>query len=107
VSITYAHEAYIQALPDLQAQLETTARRQLIEFSAGVDAPHKNLHVLEGPPSVSICEYADKIGADLIVLGSHGASGWRVILGSTANSVVQRAICDVLTVRIEQAEADK
>ncbi len=37
---------------------------------------------------------------DLIVIGSHGYSGVKALLGSTANAVVHGASCDVFTVRI-------
>ncbi|MGB1202845.1 MAG: universal stress protein [Alloalcanivorax venustensis] len=40
--------------------------------------------------------------ADLIVLGSHGKHGIRLLLGSTANAVLHRATCDVLAVRIPE-----
>jgi universal stress protein A len=107
VSMAYVHEAQVHAIPDLQAQLESIAERKLVDLGATVDVPHKILRVLQGSPSTSICEYAANINADLIVLGSHGRAGWRVILGSTANSVVQRAGCDVLTIRVDKPEASE
>jgi universal stress protein A len=38
--------------------------------------------------------------ADLIVIGSHGRHGIKLVLGSTANGVLHRAECDVLAVRV-------
>jgi universal stress protein A len=43
---------------------------------------------------------ADESNADLIVLGTHGRSGIRLLLGSTANAVLHGAKQDVLAVRI-------
>ena len=37
---------------------------------------------------------------DLVVVGSHGYSGVKALLGSTANKVLHGAGCDVYTVRI-------
>jgi universal stress protein A len=37
---------------------------------------------------------------DLIVVGSHGRHGLALIFGSTSNSVLHGATCDVLAVRI-------
>ncbi len=57
-------------------------------------------HELSGIPHTSICEVANEIGADLIVLGTHGWSAIdRFLLGSTAERVVAKAPCPVLTVR--------
>ena len=38
--------------------------------------------------------------ADLIVIGSHGRSGWKLLLGSTANKVLHGSHCDILTVHV-------
>ena len=38
---------------------------------------------------------------ELIVVGSHGRHGFSLIFGSTSNSVLHGAQCDVLAVRID------
>lgn len=54
----------------------------------------------EGYPPLVIEETAREAGADLIAMGTHGRSGLRhLLLGSTAQRVVQHAPCPVLTVR--------
>ena len=46
---------------------------------------------------------AELIGADLIVMGTHGRRGVRrMLLGSIAESVVRSAPCPVLTVRTKK-----
>jgi len=56
--------------------------------------------VLFGSPDSRIVETAEEIGADLIVIGSHGYNAWeRLLLGSVSNSVVHHAPCSVLVVR--------
>lgn len=53
-----------------------------------------------GIPDTIICETAQEVRADLIVLGTHGRTGLRhVLLGSTAERVLTMAPCPVLTVR--------
>jgi nucleotide-binding universal stress UspA family protein len=43
---------------------------------------------------------AERVGADLIVMGTHGRRGIRrALLGSVAESVVRSASCPVLTIR--------
>lgn len=56
--------------------------------------------VLHGSPESRIVETAEEIGADLIVVGSHGYNRWeRLLLGSVSDSVVHHAPCSVLVVR--------
>ena len=56
--------------------------------------------VREGYPATVIEEEAERIEADLIVLGTHGLSGLKhLLLGSIAERVVQKAPCPVLTVK--------
>ena len=43
---------------------------------------------------------AAKIGADLIVVGTHGKHGLQLLTGSTANAMLHGARCDVLAVRV-------
>ncbi len=50
-----------------------------------------------------IVEKAEKDQADLIVLGSHGRHGIKMLLGSTANGVLHHAKCDVLAVRVSRS----
>jgi nucleotide-binding universal stress UspA family protein len=53
-----------------------------------------------GHPVVEICRIASEREADLIVIGSHGRSGFaRVILGSVSNAVASQAGCPVTIVR--------
>jgi nucleotide-binding universal stress UspA family protein len=52
-----------------------------------------------GSPAAQIVRYAQSVGADLIILGTHGRTGVsRAILGSVAERVVRTAGCPVLAV---------
>jgi len=52
-----------------------------------------------GQPAASILERASKRTADLIVMGTHGASGFQhLLLGSVTEKVLRKAVCPVLTV---------
>ncbi len=56
--------------------------------------------VASGETSETILAVAERWGADLIVLGSHGGgSVRRMLLGSVAYAVVRRAGCSVMVVR--------
>lgn len=54
----------------------------------------------DGHPVSLIAEEADRQGADLIVMGTHGRTGLpHMLLGSVAEGVVRSASCPVLTIR--------
>ena len=60
---------------------------------------------LAGPPRMVIIDEAERWGADLIVLGSHGYGRWeRFLLGSVSQSVVSHAKCSVEVVRCPHAK---
>ncbi len=53
-----------------------------------------------GDPATAIVEHATQGGYDLLVLGTHGRTGFaHALLGSVAEKVVRHAPCPVLTVR--------
>lgn len=59
----------------------------------------------EGRPFFEICTAARDLDIDLIVIATHGYSGVKhVLLGSTAEKVVRKAPCPVLTVRPEERD---
>ena len=63
-------------------------------------APDLTTEVILGSPPRVLVEEAEKWGADLIVVGSHGYGFWsRLMLGSVSNSVVHNATCSVLVIR--------
>jgi len=62
---------------------------------------------VEGYPGTSIVQEAEKWGADLIFVGSHGHGGFiRFLLGSIAKAVVQNATCSVEIVRHPKHDKD-
>ncbi len=54
-----------------------------------------------GVPRFSIITIANRNNVDLIIVGAHGVHGIKKIIGSTAQSVLNNATCDVLAVRKE------
>ena len=58
-------------------------------------------HTLEGGPSREIVAYAERTGADLVLMGTHGRGGInRILIGSVAERVVRTSTVPVLTVRV-------
>ena len=58
-----------------------------------------HVEIAEGSATREIIDRATTISADLIVMGTHGASGVeRLVLGSVTEKVLRKALCPVLTV---------
>ena len=54
--------------------------------------------IVTGDAAEEIVKFAREIQADLIIIGTHGTKGLeRVLMGSTAESVVKKANCPTLT----------
>ena len=60
---------------------------------------HLESDIISGIPKTEILRLAEEQHADIIVCGSHGRSGFELLLGSTANAILHHAPCDVLAVR--------
>ncbi len=88
----------------IQDEIQQQATQQLQRFaeSQGIDAQHQ--HIVLGRPEVEIHATAEELGADLIVVGSHGRYGLALLMGSTANGVLHGATCDVLAVRVGKSK---
>jgi nucleotide-binding universal stress UspA family protein len=81
-----------------RAQLERFAAALQKRVSRGIRV---RVHLLGGAPPSEICRFAKKIGADLIIVGSHGRTGLRrAMIGSVAERVVRHAGRPVLIVPI-------
>ena len=90
-------------LTTVQDQLHDTAKIQLTRLAATLDVPSERCHLVFGRPETEIHLLAEQIGADLIVLGSHGRHGLALLLGSTSTGVLHGSPCDVLAVRVGDA----
>jgi universal stress protein A len=84
----------------IQEEIQKQAETQLQDFAAQHDIPSTQQHLVIGRPESEIHALAERLDADLIVLGSHGRHGLALLLGSTANGVLHGARCDVLAVRV-------
>ncbi len=63
--------------------------------------------MIEGVATEEIVKHARDIGADMIVVGTHGRRGLaHVVLGSVAEKVVQRSTCPVLTIPFSKKAAE-
>ncbi len=88
---------------NFESKAEASARKSLAALCDDHRISNPQLTITFGVPAQEIKKHAREIGADLIVMGSHGRHGLGLLLGSTANGVLHDAPCDVLTVRIRES----
>jgi nucleotide-binding universal stress UspA family protein len=93
-----AEPGYVPPLTDF----ETAVRERLEADVAALGLPAEvdvQCHVLHGPAGRRLLEASE--GAEMLVVGSRGAGGFRgLIFGSTADQVVRNARCPVVVVPV-------
>jgi universal stress protein F len=87
--------------PDtLQPVLEMKARGQLAAMAARYPkAVAETPGISHGRPWHDVIVTADRLGVDLIVIGSHGYGPWDRLLGTTSGKIVNHAQRSVLVVK--------
>jgi nucleotide-binding universal stress UspA family protein len=77
-----------------------SARNKLNEQALLDRAIDVKFLVHRGNPSELIVKMANQERVDMVVMGTHGQSGWRkLMVGSVAQDVMRKAECPVVTVR--------
>jgi universal stress protein A len=97
----FAYEPMISVDIDMREALLESAKKQLTKLAAARSIPSNQQWVECGSPGHDLVRIADENQVDLIVVGSHGRHGIKMLLGSTANAVLHHAHCDVLAVRLK------
>ena len=87
-------------ISEVQTQQVHRAEQELQKLLKNVDYPIAQEHVLVGQPASELHYLAEQQDVDLIIIGSHGRKGFALLLGSTPNSVLHGATCDVLAVYV-------
>jgi nucleotide-binding universal stress UspA family protein len=91
--------------PDFWANVKTETSESLARYEGELRESGCSVEsvVREGYAATAIVDEATECGADLIVIGTHGLSGFKhMLLGSVAERVVQKAPCPVLTVKADR-----
>jgi len=110
VHLLHAYEIPISAVPPYGVELppglilevRDAAARSLEKVAAEVRGRGVTCeaHLIHGPPVDGIIEAATSVGADLIVMGTRGLTGFKhVLLGSVAERTIRTAPCPVLSVK--------
>lgn len=112
LSLLHVVEYYPEDIPveivrpeniDMDAYLEKRARKSLDEIATSLAYPDTSAVVILSAHGAKheISAYAKAQDIDLIIIGSHGRHGLSSLLGSTAEGVLHRVACDVLTVSLD------
>lgn len=97
------------AADNLVEDMEKGARKEMETwaFEARQQVEDIETLVIRGIPFVEIVKTAKEKDVDMIVIGTHGRTGIdHMLFGSTAEKVLRKAPCPVLTVRIAGTEPD-
>ena len=94
----YAYPGFA-GFAEVEMSIREQAEKELVTLAEklGVDPKHRLLEF--GSTKNEVLRVAKEHKVDLIVTGSHGKHGLALLLGSTANSILHAAECDVLIVR--------
>lgn len=99
----FAYEPMISVDIDMREALLAAGQKQLTALGEkfGIDSDSQWIEF--GNPSRDVVRIAEEQQVDLIIVGSHGRKGIKILLGSTANAILHHARCDVLAVRLQDA----
>jgi nucleotide-binding universal stress UspA family protein len=102
LKVLHVFDTSAQNVPSSYYFIEEARQRgkdALTELAKSFDLEVETIFT-EGDPGHEIVRVAEELNADLIVLGTHGYSGWkRFALGSVAELVGRHAPCAVFTIR--------
>lgn len=94
-------------IPSYEKEMIASATKQLHQVRAEkvAESVQTRVMVLQGDPAVEIVRKATEEKADLIVIATHGLTGWRkFIFGSVTEKVIRFAGCPVLSIRAHPDE---
>jgi len=88
-------EAYLDQTRKAAAQKLAAVVKQIAAQDVTVES-----HLTEAPAAPAIARTAEEVGADLVVMGTHGHTGIKhLVLGSVAERTMRLAPCSVLVVK--------
>lgn len=100
------------AIPEPPLVQNEEDREETLDKLQTMKDTHRDIEIecylAEGSAEDGILQAAKECSAGLIVMGTHGHTGFgRLLMGSVAESIVRKAPCSVLTVKTPQAETAK
>jgi universal stress protein A len=97
-----APEVMAPAILQTQDEIVHAAGARLQELAASVGIAENKTHVVIGTTNLEIVRAARERGTDLIILGRRERHGLSLLVDFTEDSVLHKASCDVLAVRVNR-----
>lgn len=84
---------------DIEAQITDDAKKEIEKLAGKTGLSKAKASVRHGSVYHEVLDEAERIGADLIVMGSHRPGMATYLIGSNAARIVRHATCSVLVLR--------
>ena len=85
-------------MKDAKANAEKSFEKLISKYAK--EGPKVTHSITFGPVTISICDAAEEKKSDLIIMGTHGASGWKEFLvGSNTEKIVRKASVPVIAIK--------
>lgn len=97
----YAYPGFA-GFAEVEVSIREQAEKELSTLANRLGVDPKLCFLEFGSTKNEVLRIAEENKVDLIVTGSHGKHGLALLLGSTANSILHGAQCDVLIVRMQE-----
>ena len=100
-------DGMLMEIPSYQQALQESADGRLRELARKIvpKGVGYTVSVCQGDPAREIVDSAERERIQLIVIATHGLTGWQhLVFGSVAEKVVRTSRCPVLTVRAGREE---
>jgi nucleotide-binding universal stress UspA family protein len=103
LSIYLTNEKIEEFWASQKEAIDQDIKTNYIQKMEGFD--HYQISLKEGEPFLEIIRTAREESADLVVMGTHGRTGLdHIFFGSTAERVVRKSPCPVMTIRLPGRE---
>ena len=107
LTVGYASDLFPVPMAEVFDEISGYAKTEIGKHAAAVREKGIAVRemVMQGKPSAEITRIAKDEGVDIIVLGTHGKGMLdQALFGSTAERVIRKAPCPVLTCQLHQHE---
>jgi universal stress protein A len=91
---------------DAQSVIDAEIKKKLYELGKSLNVPKSACYLETGAKKIAITELAQKIGANLIIIGSNSHSGIEKLLNKLGNAILNIASCSVLVIKLEEANVE-
>lgn len=100
VALAFAMVPEVSAPDDIHQYITKQHRLECSKYARKYNVNEDNVHIKEGDPDDVLEDMTKELAADVVVIGTIGREGLSgVLLGNTAERIIERVSCDVLVVK--------